>query len=96
MERRASKAAYYLNRAVGYLALMAQDIPFPASVGIWVPVADAQREPWKVMELLAAAFPGEVNERFPFIALLTDHDVIEFEDELCRRGLLAPGGSSFR
>jgi hypothetical protein len=93
MNRRASKPAYYLNRAVGYLALMAQDIPFPASVGIWVPVADAQREPWKVMELLAAAFPTEVNQRFPFIALLTEDDVIEFEDDLRRRGLLVSGAA---
>lgn len=89
MHRRASRTAYYLNRKLGYLALIANRVRFPASVGVWVPVADPEREPWKVVELLGLAFPGEIGERFPFIALLTDYDVGNFEDELRERGLLA-------
>jgi hypothetical protein len=89
MERRASRTAYYLNRRLGYLALVATRVRFPDSVGVWVPVADPEREPWKVVELLGLAFPGEIGTRFPFIALLTDHDVEEFENELRGRGLLA-------
>ena len=89
MERRASRTAYYLNRRLGYLALIATRVRFPASVGVWVPVADPEREPWKVIELVQLAFPGEIGDRFPFIALLTDHDVLGFEEELRGRGLLA-------
>lgn len=89
--RTASRTAYYLNRAVGYLALIAQGVPFPPSVGVWVPVADPERLPWQVLELLALAFPGEVSDRYPFIALLTDHDVEEFERELQSAGKLDPG-----
>jgi hypothetical protein len=88
MERRASRTAYYLNRRLGYLALIATDVQFPASVGVWVPVADPEREPRQVLELLALAFPGEVSEKYPFIALLTDQDVQEFERQLQSTGRL--------
>jgi hypothetical protein len=89
VERRASRTGYYLNRRLGYLALIANRVRFPASVGVWVPVADPEREPGKVVELLRLAFPGEIDEHFPFIALLTDYDVGNLEDELRGRGLLA-------
>ena len=93
MERRASRTAYYLNRRLGYLALIATAVRFPAAVGVWVPVADPERTPLEVLELLELAFPGEVNPRFPSISLLTDHDVEEFERELQSAGRLAPDDS---
>jgi hypothetical protein len=89
MQRRASRTAYYLNRGAGYLALVANGVRFPASVGVWFPVAEAEQTSWDVVELLAVVYPGEVNERLPFVALLTDHDVDEFQRELRRRGLLS-------
>jgi hypothetical protein len=88
METRASRTGYFLNRALGYLALIANDVRFPTSSGVWLPVADSDRAPWEVAELLAMAFPGEIDEQLPFIALLHDDDVREFEQELHERGLL--------
>jgi hypothetical protein len=88
MERRASKTAYFLNRVLGYLALVANDVRLPLSAGAWVPVAGAERFPWEVTDLLAATFPESVTDRLPFIALLTDFDVDEFEKSLRERGLL--------
>src|SRR2546429_2469220 len=82
MEKRASKTAYFLNRALGYLALIGRNVRLPDGAGVWVLVADAERAPWEVAELLIATYPGVDSNRLPFIALLTDFDVEEFEKEL--------------
>src|SRR5438270_11822989 len=82
MERRASKTAYFLNRALGYLALIGRNVRLPELWGVWVLVADAERAPWEVTELLVATYPGVEANRLPFVALLTDFDVDEFEHEL--------------
>ena len=82
MERRASKTAYFLNRALGYLALIGRNVRLPEAAGVWVMVADAERAPWEVAELLVASYPGVDANRLPFIALLTDFDVDEFEHEV--------------
>src|SRR3989442_5508740 len=82
MEKRASKTAYFLNRALGYLALIGRNVRLPDGAGVWVLVADAERAPWEVAELLIATYPGVDSNRLPFIALLTDFDVEEFENEL--------------
>jgi len=81
MERRASKTAYFLNRAVGYLALIGRNVRLPDAPGVWIMVADAERAPWEVAELLVATYPGLDANRLPFVALLTDFDVDEFEHE---------------
>src|SRR5438132_13419233 len=94
MTRRASKTAYYLNRTLGYLALVGRAVRFPGSVGVWIPVADAGRAPWEVIGLLVASYPSLAADELPFVALLTDFDVEEFEQELAtREGLLRPHGS---
>ena len=94
MARRASKTAYYLNRTLGYLALVGRDVRFPGSIGVWIPVADAVRAPWEVTGLLVATYPDLAADQLPFVALLTDFDVEEFEQELAvREGLLRPPGS---
>ena len=82
MERRASKTAYFLNRALGYLALIGRNVRLPELSGVWVLVADAERAPWEVTDLLVASYPGVDASRLPFVALLTDFDVDEFEREL--------------
>ena len=85
MERHASKTAYFFNRAIGYLALIAKDVRFPASDGVWFPVADVERPPAEVQRMLAAVYANAKPEQMPFIALLSDDDVADFEEELRHR-----------
>src|SRR5207244_12406106 len=85
MERRASKTAYFLNRALGYLALIGRNVRLPDGAGVWVLVADAERAPWEVAELLIATYPGVDSNRLAFIALLTDFVVEGGLDELRTR-----------
>ena len=85
MARRARKTAYFLNRTLNRLALIARGVRFPATDGLWVMVADAVRAPWETTEILASSYPEWMNGNPGFIALLTDFDVLEFESELQRR-----------
>jgi hypothetical protein len=89
MEKRASKTAYFLNRALGYLALIGRNVRLPESGGVWILVADAVRAPWEVAELLVATYPGIDAQQLPFVALLTDFDVEEFEREMQATGRAA-------
>src|SRR6266700_3140796 len=86
MEKRASKTAYFLNRILGYLALIGRNVRLPESGGVWILVADAVHAPWEVVDLLAASYPGVDAQRLPFVALLTDFDVEEFEREMLATG----------
>jgi hypothetical protein len=86
MDKRASKTAYFLNRVLGYLALIGRNVRLPDSGGVWILVADAVRAPWEVADLLAASYPGIEAQRLPFVALLTDFDVEEFEREMQASG----------
>src|SRR5437870_13624331 len=86
MEKRASKTAYFLNRALGYLALIGKNVRLPESGGVWILVADAVRAPWEVAELLGASYPGLDAQELPVVALLTDFDVEEFETEMQATG----------
>jgi hypothetical protein len=90
MERRASKTAYFLNRVLGYLALVGRNVRLPEAPGVWIMVADAERAPWEVAELLVATYPGVDATRLPFVALLTDFDVDEFEHEVRANAPPAP------
>ncbi len=80
MEKRASKTAYFLNRTIGYLALIGRNVRLPEG-GVWILVADAVHAPWEVADLLAATYPGIEAQNLRFAALLTDFDVEEFERE---------------
>jgi hypothetical protein len=82
--RRANKTAYFLNRALNRLALIAAGVRFPDTEGLWVLVADAVRAPWEVAELLTLSYPGVKGEP-AFVALLTEFDVHEFEQSLQQR-----------
>jgi hypothetical protein len=86
MDKRASKTAYFLNRVLGYLALIGRNVRLPESGGVWILVADAVHAPWEVADLLAASYPGIEAQRLPFVALLTDFDVEEFEREMLASG----------
>ena len=86
MDKRASKTAYFLNRVLGYLALIGRNVRLPESGGVWILVADAVHAPWEVADLLAASYPGVDAQRLPFVALLTDFDVEEVEREMLATG----------
>jgi hypothetical protein len=90
MPRRATRTGYYLNRVLHQVALISKDVRLPASMGVWLPVADNERPPRQVMESIIATFPNLTAEQLPFVALLSDGDVSEFEDDLRDRGLLRP------
>jgi hypothetical protein len=88
--RFATQTSYFLNRVLGYLALVGRGVRLPESTGFWLPVADAMRAPWEVSDMLAAMYPDLDVPRLPFIALLTDFDVEEFDKELREKELLEP------
>ena len=90
MVRRVAKTGYFLNATARRLALIGRDVRFPAAVGAWIPVADAEQPPWRVTEILAATFPDLDAKSLSFIALLTDFQVDDFEEELRAAGLLVP------
>ena len=91
MDRRAATTAYFLNRSLGYLALIGRNVLLPRSRGAWVMVGNAFRAPWEVAEMVAATYPGIDVHRLPFIALLSDADVEEFETELSASDARAGG-----
>ena len=80
--RRATKTAYFLNRAINRLALIGAGVRFPDTEGFWMLVADAVRAPWEVIELLCLSYPEVMKEGPASIALLTEYDVRQFEREI--------------
>src|SRR5258706_12286650 len=82
MEKRASKTAYFLNRALGYLALIGRNVRLPDAAGVWGMVADAERAPREVAELLGASYPGVDANNLPFTPVLPHFDVSGFEGEV--------------
>jgi hypothetical protein len=78
---RSHRTAYYLDRELGCLALIARGVRLPETEGSWVPVADGDLAPWEATSLLCLVFPDVHAERLPFAALLSDFDVEEFERE---------------
>ena len=79
MVRRASKTCYFLNRRARYLALIRGGVRLPSSVGVWIPIANADRSRWETAELLDASYPQLDAKRLSFIALFNDSQVAEFE-----------------
>jgi hypothetical protein len=84
MAQRARRTAYFLNRTVNRLALIAGGVRFPNTDGLWLLVADAVRAPWETVELLGLSYPEWMKANPRFVALLTDFDVGEFEQEIQR------------
>ena len=79
------QTAYYLNRELPRLALVAKGVPLPP--GRWVLVADGEQPPWKVQQQVATLIAVPNGGLVPFIALLTDFDVLELEKELREGGV---------
>jgi hypothetical protein len=90
MIRRASRTCYYLNRRARYLAVIARRVRFPASIGVWLPIANPDRDVRETIEVLDATYPQLDAPRLSFVKLLSDFEVEEFESELRQRGLLRP------
>jgi hypothetical protein len=78
-ERLADRTGYYFNRELPRLALVRRGVRVPP--GRWVYVADGEQPPWRVQEMAAGIVSAEGGS-VPFVALLTDSDVEEFEKEL--------------
>ena len=76
----AEETAYYLNGKLPQLALFAKGVRFPA--GNWLRVADGLLPPWEVEAFVQEFFPGLEKKPVPFIALLTEFDVQQFERDL--------------
>ena len=88
MLRRAAKTCYFMNRRARYLALVGRDTRLPASIGVWIPIANPDLAPWGTMQLLAATYPYLDARGLSFAVLPDDLEVEEFEDELRRRDML--------
>lgn len=88
MIRRASKTCYFLNRRARYFALIGRDARLPGSIGVWIPIANPDRAPWVMTDLLDATYPYLDARGLSFVALSSDADVDEFEEELRQRHLL--------
>jgi hypothetical protein len=79
MTEAVQRTGYYFNRELPYLALIRKGIPLPS--GRWLRIAEGERPPWQVQELIAGAVSVPPHQ-VPFVALLTDFDFLEFEQEL--------------
>jgi len=88
MIRHAAKTCYFLNRRARYLALIGREARLPAAIGVWIPIANPDRAPWETMELLATTYRYLDARGLSFVALASDFEVEEFEEELRRRDLL--------
>jgi hypothetical protein len=75
----ADRTSYYLNSKLPRLAFVAKGVQFPR--GQWIWVADEYISPWQAEELVRDLFPALKDVEIPFVSLLTDFDVVEFERE---------------
>jgi hypothetical protein len=80
----AEETAYYLNGKLPKLALIAKGVRFPA--GTWIRLADGLLPPWEAENLARDLFPALEKGPVPFIALLCEFDVVQFEQDLPDEG----------
>ena len=80
--RRASKTAYYLNRALPRLALVGRGVRLPNTIGVWILVSGGDKKRCEVTRTLSLVHPTIDVERVPYALLLTDFDVEQFEEHL--------------
>src|SRR3954466_13451330 len=76
----AEDTAYFVNGKLPHLALIAKGVRFPP--GNWLRIADGLLPPWEAEALVQDFFPALENRQVPFVALLTEFDVRQFEQEL--------------
>ena len=79
MEQRAKETAYYFNGKLPHIVLIAKGVRFPA--GRWIWMAGESSTPWLVELLVRDLFPRVKDSVLPFIALLIDFDVDQFEQQ---------------
>jgi hypothetical protein len=79
----ADETAYYFNRKIPAVALIARGVQFPA--GPWLRVADATALAWQVEQMLRKVFPDMKGATLTFTTLASESEVEEFE-----RSLLTP------
>jgi hypothetical protein len=79
----ADETAYYFNRKIPAVVMIARGVRFPA--GPWHRVADATELAWQVEQILAKVFPDLKGKVLTFATLASESDVEEFE-----RSLLTP------
>jgi hypothetical protein len=82
MIKRASKTCYFLNRRARYLALIRRGVRLPASIGVWIPIANPEHTERETRELLDATYPQLDAHGLSFVTLLNDFAVGEFEKDL--------------
>ena len=80
----AKETAYYVNPRLSCVALIAKGLRFPS--GTWIRIADASLPAWRVEELVPELFAGLRDQSVPFVNLLTDFDMQEFESALPTSG----------
>jgi len=76
----AEDTAYFVNGKLPRLALIAKDVRFPP--GNWLRVADGLLPRWQAEVLVREFFPALEKKPIPFIALLNELDVQQFEEDL--------------
>ncbi len=79
----AEETAYYLNPKIPAVALISKGVPFPS--GTWRWLANATALAWHVEEMLAEMFPALQGKVIPFVTLMSEFDVSEFEQSLQNR-----------
>jgi hypothetical protein len=90
MSAPASTTGYYLNRVLRHLALVARDVRMPVTRGVWLRVADADVPRSKVSAMLSAVYREIEPDGLAFVAFLTEHDVLQFENSLHAHELREP------
>jgi len=78
------EAAYYFNKKIPAVALIAKGVRLPA--GKWIRVASATAVAQEVEQMLAEVFPDLKGRVLTFTTLMSEFDVKEFERSLPESG----------
>ena len=73
------ETAYYLNGKLPQLALIAKGVRLPP--GNWLRIAGGLLPPWEAESLVRDLFPALADGAIPFVALLSEFDVEQYEQE---------------
>ncbi len=78
----AQETAYFFNRTIPAVALIAKGVRLPA--GKWIRIADARVVPWLVEQQLGTMFPDLKGSVVTFAVLTSESEVMQFEQSLQR------------
>jgi hypothetical protein len=73
----ADETAYYFNKGILAVAMIAQGVRFP--LGKWIRVANVSAHPHQVERMLANVYPDLKGKVLSFATLTTESEVAEFE-----------------